>query len=176
VSCPNLDRDGTDIGADPDAIRVAVAAVRRVTGKPVIVKLPVLASAIADCARAAQGAGADAVCVANSIPALPLEPFTRAPAIGNVIGGLSGPSIRPIVLRLVWLAARAVDIPVIACGGIETADDALDYFSVGATAVQVGTASFARPFAMVEIARELHARCVADGVGGIRDLVELWRP
>jgi len=175
VSCPNLDRDGTDIGSDPDAIESAVAAVRLETDKPIIVKLPVLASSIAECAQAAQAAGADAVCVANSIPALPLEAYTRAPAIGNVIGGLSGPSIRPIVLRLVWLAARSVDIPVIACGGIETADDALDYFSVGASAVQVGTASFARPFAMVEIVRTLQQRCADDRVTGIRDLIDLWR-
>ncbi|MDJ0323979.1 dihydroorotate dehydrogenase [Cryobacterium sp. PH31-AA6] len=175
VSCPNLDRLGTDIGADPDAILTVVRAARRVTDKPLIVKLPVLASSIAECALAAQEAGADAVCVANSIPALPLQPYTRSPALGNIIGGLSGPSIRPIVLRLVWLAARAVEIPVIACGGIETADDALDYFSVGARAVQVGTANFGRPFAMVEIVRALQQRCADNEAVGIRDLIDLWR-
>jgi dihydroorotate dehydrogenase (NAD+) catalytic subunit len=175
VSCPNLDRHGADIGSDPDAIREVVRSVRRVTDKPLIVKLPVLVSSIADCAVAAQKAGADAVCVANSIPALPLEPYTRSPALGNTIGGLSGPSIRPIVLRLVWLAARALEIPVIACGGIETVDDALDYFSVGASAVQVGTANFGRPFAMVEIVRALQDRCQADGAANISDLIELWR-
>ncbi|TFC00838.1 dihydroorotate dehydrogenase [Cryobacterium mannosilyticum] len=175
VSCPNLDRLGTDIGSDPDAISAVVRAARESTDKPLIVKLPVLASSIAECALAAQEAGADALCVANSIPALPLQPYTRSPALGNVIGGLSGPSIRPIVLRLVWLASRAVQIPVIACGGIETADDALDYFSVGARAVQVGTANFGRPFAMVEIVRALQERCADDEVAGIRDLIDLWR-
>ncbi|TFC97836.1 MULTISPECIES: dihydroorotate dehydrogenase [Cryobacterium] len=175
VSCPNLDRDGTDIGSDPDAIGKVVRAVRQETDKPVIVKLPVLVSSITDCARAAEDAGADAVCVANSIPALPLAPDTRSPLLGNVIGGLSGPNIRPIVLRLVWLASRAVQIPVIACGGIETADDALDYFSVGARAVQVGTASFGRPFAMVEIARALQERCLAAEVAVLAELIELWR-
>ncbi|TFC51313.1 dihydroorotate dehydrogenase [Cryobacterium sp. TMT1-21] len=175
VSCPNLDRHGADIGSDPDAIREVVRTTRLETDKPLIVKLPVLVSSIADCALAAEEAGADAVCVANSIPALPLERYTRAPALGNVIGGLSGPGIRPIVLRLVWLASRAVQIPVIACGGIETVDDALDYFSVGATAIQVGTASFGRPFAMVEIVRALQDRCLTDGAGDINALIELWR-
>ncbi|WP_207795499.1 dihydroorotate dehydrogenase [Cryobacterium zongtaii] len=173
VSCPNLDRDGTDIGSDPAAIREVVAAVRLVTAKPIIVKLPVLVASIADCARAAEEAGADAVCVANSIPAMPLDALTRRPILGNVIGGLSGPSIKPIVLRLVWLASRAVRIPVIACGGVQTVDDALDYFSVGASAVQVGTASFARPFAAVEVARGLRQRCQDAGVGSIRELLEL---
>ncbi|WEO78614.1 dihydroorotate dehydrogenase [Cryobacterium sp. SO2] len=172
VSCPNLDRDGTDIGSDPAAIRAVVAAVRRVTDKPIIVKLPVLVASIADCARAAEEAGADAVCVANSIPAMPLDPITRRPILGNVIGGLSGPSIKPIVLRLVWLASRAVQIPVIACGGVESVDDALDYFSVGASAVQVGTAGFARPFAAVQIARGLRQRCLDAGAGSIRELLE----
>ncbi|WP_198415679.1 MULTISPECIES: dihydroorotate dehydrogenase [unclassified Cryobacterium] len=172
VSCPNLDRDGTDIGSDPAAIREVVAAVRLVTVKPIIVKLPVLVASIADCARAAEEAGADAVCVANSIPAMPLDALTRRPILGNVIGGLSGPSIKPIVLRLVWLASRAVQIPVIACGGVQTVDDALDYFSVGASAVQVGTASFARPFAAVEVARGLRQRCQDAGVGSIRELLE----
>ena len=173
VSCPNLDRDGTDIGSDPAAIRAVVAAVRRVTDKPIIVKLPVLVASIADCARAAEEAGADAVCVANSIPAMPLDAATRRPILGNVIGGLSGPSIKPIVLRLVWLASRAVQIPVIACGGVGSVDDALDYFSVGASAVQVGTASFGRPFAAVEIARGLRHRCLDAGVRSIRELLEL---
>jgi len=171
VSCPNLDRDGTDIGSDPAAIREVVAAVRLVTDKPIIVKLPVLVASIAACARAAEEAGADAVCVANSIPAMPLA--ARRPILGNVIGGLSGPSIKPIVLRLVWLASRAVQIPVIACGGVGSVEDALDYFSVGASAVQVGTASFARPFAAVEVARGLRERCLDAGVGSIRELLEL---
>jgi dihydroorotate dehydrogenase (NAD+) catalytic subunit len=173
VSCPNLDRNGSDIGSDPASIREVVAAVRLVTDRPIIVKLPVLVASIGACARAAEQAGADAVCVANSIPALPLDSATRRPILGNLIGGLSGPSIKPIVLRLVWLASRAVQIPVIACGGVETVDDALDYFSVGASAVQVGTASFSRPFAAVEIARGVRQRCLDAGVGSIRELLEL---
>lgn len=171
VSCPNLDRNGVDIGADPYAIVQVVESVRAVTDKPLIVKLPPMVSSIVDCARAAESAGADALCVANSLPALPLDPLTLRPALGNVIGGLTGPNVRPLILRLVWLTSTSVQIPVIACGGIETANDALEYFSVGARAVQVGTASFARPFAMVDIARDLVARCRAAGVTTVAELV-----
>lgn len=171
VSCPNLDRNGVEIGADPDAIVQVVESVRQVTDKPVIVKLPPMASSIVECALAAEAAGADALCVANSVPALPLDPVTLRPALGNVIGGLTGPAIRPIILRLVWLTSTAVKIPVIACGGIETANDALEYFAVGARAVQVGTANFSRPFAMVDIARDLSARCAAAGTTTVAQLV-----
>ncbi|WP_343448331.1 dihydroorotate dehydrogenase [Micromonospora oryzae] len=164
VSCPNLDTDGRDIGSDPAALFETVARVRAVTDKPVIAKLPVMVASIAECARAAQEAGADAVCVANSVPSLPLEPGSVRPALGNRVGGLTGPHIRPIVLRLVWLAAKAVDVPVIACGGIATADHALEYLSVGASAVQVGTANFSRPTAMVDVVRGLRSRCHAAGV------------
>ncbi|WP_223690518.1 dihydroorotate dehydrogenase [Leifsonia poae] len=155
VSCPNLDSEGTDIGSDPSAIESAVGAARAATTKPLIVKLPAMMSSVADCARAAEAAGADAICVSNSIPVLAIDPRTRRPAIGNTIGGLTGPNIRPIVSRLVWLSARSVAIPVVACGGIQTAEDALDYLSLGAAAVQIGTANFARPWVMVEIARRL---------------------
>jgi dihydroorotate dehydrogenase (NAD+) catalytic subunit len=171
VSCPNLDSDGTDIGADPNAVLEVVQQVRRVTDKPLIVKLPAMVASIAECAIAAERGGADAVSVSNSIPSLPIDRTSRRPALGNVIGGLSGPAIRPIVTRLVWLSSRAVAIPVIACGGIETADDVLDYFSVGARAVQVGTANFARPHAMVQIVRELHRRCAEAGVSTLTELL-----
>lgn len=172
VSCPNLDRNGVDIGADPEAIVQVVESVRAVTDKPLIVKLPPMVSSIVDCARAAESAGADALCVSNSVPALPLDPVTLRPALGNVVGGLTGPNIRPIILRLVWLTSTSVGIPVIACGGIETANDALEYFSVGARAVQVGTASFSRPFAMVDIVRDLTRRCQAAGATTVAQLLD----
>lgn len=175
VSCPNLDRDGMDIGADPDAIVEVVRQVRQETDLPLIVKLSPMVPSISVCAQAAESAGASAVCVSNSLPSLPIDPLTHQPALGNIIGGLSGPSVRPIVLRLVWQSAKAVQIPVIACGGIDTVDDALEYFSVGASAVQVGTANFGRPFAMVQIARELSALSKNLGASSMRDLVRLWR-
>lgn len=171
VSCPNLENDGHDIGADPAAIQSAVTGARRETDRPIIVKLPAMVSSIADVAKAAELAGADAVCVSNSVPVLVMERPGRRPALGNGVGGLTGPSIRPLVSRLVWQAAKAVSIPVIACGGITSADDVLDYLSLGAAAVQIGTATFQRPHVMVDIVRELGRRC-AEGGATLRQLWE----
>lgn len=171
VSCPNLDADGRDIGSDPSAIMTVVAQTRRETDRPLIVKLPPMVASIAECAGAAEAAGADAVCVSNSLPVLALDERTRRPILGNVVGGLTGPSIKPIVQRLVWQSARAVRIPVVACGGIMTADDALDYMSLGASAVQVGTATFSRPSSMVDIVDELRSRVIANGARGLDELV-----
>jgi len=171
VSCPNLDNQGVEIGADPEAIGEAVSLARAVASAPLIVKLSPMVSSIGECASAAEAAGADAVCVANSVPALPVDARTLAPALGNTVGGLTGPLIRPIVLRLVWLASQAVEIPVIACGGVESAQDALEYFSVGAAAVQVGTATFAHPRAMSAIAAELIRISAAHGAQTIAQTV-----
>lgn len=171
VSCPNLERDGAPIGADPHVLARVVADVRARTALPLLVKLPPTVPAIAEPARAAEAAGADALTVANSYPSLPAEPGpppylggTPAPgrfrpALGNVIGGLSGAPTRALSLRLVWQAARAVGIPVVGCGGVGSAADVCEYLAMGATAVQVGTATFARPAVMAEIVRELRTLC-----------------
>lgn len=171
VSCPNLDDLGVEIGTDPRAITAAVSGARAVTSRPLIVKLSPMVSSIAECARAAEEAGADAVCVSNSVPALPVDSATLRPLLGNGVAGLSGPSIRAIVVRLVWLTAQAVTIPVIACGGIETCADALEYFSVGALAVQVGTASFARPWTLPRIAADLTELCRRHAAGDIAEAI-----
>ncbi|QUW17828.1 nitronate monooxygenase [Agrococcus sp. Marseille-Q4369] len=176
VSCPNLDAQGADIGADPHNVAQVVQAVRRVTTRPILVKMPSMLSSIADCAIAAEAAGADAVCVANSVPVLPLHERERRFALGNRIGGLSGPSIKPIVSRHVWLSAQAVSIPVVACGGVSNADDALDYLALGAKAVQVGTANFGNPMAMVQIARDLRARVQRAGAETLPALLRMERP
>src|SRR5690606_7990524 len=146
---------GIEIGSDPRAIETATARARATTRAPLIVKLSPMVSSIGDCARAAEAAGADAVCVSNSLPALPLDRHSLRPLLGNAVGGLTGPNIRPGVLRLVWLTASAVEIPVICCGGIESATDVLEYLSVGAVAAQVGTATFANPQALSTIAADL---------------------
>ena len=171
VSCPNLDNHGVEIGSDPIAIEESVSRARKSTRLPLIVKLSPMVASIGDCARAAEAAGADAVCVSNSLPSMPVDPKTLRPALGNSVGGLTGPSIRPIVLRLVWLTATAVSIPVIACGGIGTATDALEYFSVGATAVQVGTASFADPSALSTVATDLAQLVAAHGAQNLAQAV-----
>ncbi|QAY58565.1 dihydroorotate dehydrogenase [Microbacterium protaetiae] len=171
VSCPNLDKHGVEIGADPVAIEEAVALACVATDRPLIVKLSPLVSSIGDCARAAQNGGAAAVCVSNSVPVLPVDPRSMNPALGNMIGGLSGPRIRPIILRLVWLVSQAIQIPVIGCGGIESASDALEYISVGASAVQVGTAGFSHPRALARIAADLVRLADEHGTTSLREVV-----
>jgi dihydroorotate dehydrogenase (NAD+) catalytic subunit len=156
VSCPNLEDGGIEIGADPTAVRRVVEGIRRrVPDRQVWVKLTPMAASVTDIARAAQDAGAHAVTIANTFPGIAVDRPGGSLVLGNGVGGVSGPAIRPLTLRLVWQAASAITIPVIGCGGIASAQDARDYLNVGARAIQVGTATFARPQTMAEIARKL---------------------
>lgn len=159
LSCPNLGHGGLEIGSTPAMIeQVTRGVLARAEGRPVIVKLTPNVASVPDLARAAESAGADAVTVANTLIGMVLQRGTRRPVLGTNTGGVSGPIVRPIVLRMVWQTAGAVTIPVVASGGITSVDDVLDYLAVGATAVQVGTASFARPSTMVEIVTTLPER------------------
>lgn len=171
VSCPNLEAGGTEIGADPAAIFQATSLARAETAKALIVKLAPMVSSIAECAKAAEDAGADGVCVANSIPCLVLDPVRLKPSLGNEYGGLTGTSLRPIILRLVRQCAEAVSIPIIGCGGVRTAQDALEYFALGASAVQVGTATFSTPHSAVTINSALIEMCRSAGAESLVDLV-----
>jgi len=156
ISCPNVKMGGMQFGSDPALVEEVVGAARKAAGpKPLWVKLSPLVTDIALIGLAAEAAGADALTVANTYPAMAIDVSTGAPVLGNTIGGLSGPAIKPITLRLVWEVQKAVKIPVIALGGVETAEDVLEYMMVGASAVQVGTASFADPKASEKIVREL---------------------
>jgi dihydroorotate dehydrogenase (NAD+) catalytic subunit len=156
ISCPNVKKGGMQFGSDPALVEEVVGAARKAAGpKPLWVKLSPLVTDIALIGLAAQAAGADALTVANTYPAMAIDVSTGAPVLGNTTGGLSGPAIKPITLRLVWEVQKAVKIPVIALGGVETAEDVLEYMMVGASAVQVGTASFADPKASEKIVREL---------------------
>ena len=171
VSCPNLEAGGLEIGTDPALIAQVVRGVVERTTAPVFVKLTPSVTSIAECAQAAEQAGASAVTVANTFPAMTVDVQRRRPTLGNGAGGLSGPAIKPMALRLVWQAAQAVDIPVIGCGGITSARDAAEFLLAGASAVQVGTATFTRPFATVQIARDL-AGVVSDlGSTRARELI-----
>jgi len=146
ISCPNVKKGGVQFGNDPAQVSEVVAAARKAaTRRPLWVKLSPLVADIGLIARAAESAGADALTVANTYPAMSVDTRTLKSRLGNLTGGLSGPAIRPITLRLVWEAKKAVKIPVIGLGGIETVEDVLEYLSVGASAVQVGTANFADP-------------------------------
>jgi dihydroorotate dehydrogenase (NAD+) catalytic subunit len=156
ISCPNVKKGGLQFGSDPALVEEVVGAARRAAGKkPLWVKLSPLVADIGAIGRAAETAGADALTVANTYPAMAVDVRTGEPVLGNTTGGLSGPAIKPITMRLVWEVHKAVTIPVVALGGIETADDVLQYLMVGASAVQVGTASFADPKASERIVREL---------------------
>ncbi len=151
ISCPNVKAGGVAFGTDPKIAAAVTRAVRNRTGKPVMVKLSPNVTDIAEIARHVEGAGADSISLINTLTGMAVDIETRRPVLANVTGGLSGPAIRPVALRMVWQAARAVGIPVVGIGGIMTAEDALAFLIVGATAVQVGTASFVNPRATMEI-------------------------
>ncbi len=146
ISCPNVKRGGMQFGGDPSLVAEVVGAARKAAAKrPLWVKLSPMVADIGLIAKAAEGAGADALTVANTYPSMAIDPWSGKSRLGNQTGGLSGPSIKPITLRLVWETAKAVKSPIIGVGGIETVEDVLEYLAVGATAVQVGTASFTDP-------------------------------
>ena len=146
VSCPNVKQGGRQFGSDPGLVAEVVEAARKAAAKrPLWVKLSPLVTDIGLIARAAEGAGADALTVANTYPAMSVDVRTLKSRLGNQTGGLSGPAIKPITLRLVWEARKAVKIPILGLGGIETVEDVLEYLAIGASAVQVGTASFTDP-------------------------------
>jgi dihydroorotate dehydrogenase (NAD+) catalytic subunit len=171
VSCPNTRQGGIYFSSDPALLGDVVAAVKKVARRPVIVKLSPNVSAIEPLARAAESAGADALSLVNTFVALAIDPRTRRPRLGAGMGGLSGPAIKPIAVRLVYQAARAVRIPVIGLGGIANGTDAAEFLIAGASAVQVGTATFCDPRAPVRIARELGRFLRKEKIGSVGELV-----
>ena len=171
ISCPNLDVGGIEFGRDPAAAARVTEAVVQSTTLPVIVKLTPGVTDIAEIARACEAAGADALCVANSFVGMAIDVHSRRPRTARPVAGLTGPAIKPLALRLVWETARAVDIPVIGCGGIVDGRDAVEFILAGASAIQVGTASFRDPYAAVRVVEELTEYCEAAGVTEISELV-----
>jgi dihydroorotate dehydrogenase (NAD+) catalytic subunit len=156
ISCPNVKRGGMQFGNDPAQVGEVVGAARKAAvRRPLWVKLSPMVADIGLIARTAEEAGADALTVANTYAAMAVDPWTGKSCLGNQTGGLSGPSIKPITLRLVWETRKAVKSPIIGVGGIETVEDVLQYLAVGATAVQVGTASFTDPTVSRRLVREL---------------------
>lgn len=173
LSCPNLEAGGRAFALDPDAARAVVAACRSRTGLPLWCKLSPNAGRPVEVAQAAAGAGADALIVANTQLALVLD-AAHAPALANRTGGLSGPPMKPVNLRLVDAIVRAVDLPVVGCGGVARLADVLDYLAVGASAVAVGTATLSRPSTMVQLIDALAAHCAERGCTA-RDLTVATR-
>ncbi len=170
VSCPNTSEGGLQFGTDPRLLDEVVTKAKRAAMRPLIVKLSPNVTSIAQMAHIAQEAGADAISLVNTFMALAIDADTRRPRIANVTAGLSGPAIKPIALRMVYDAAHAVNIPVIGIGGISTAADVAEFMLAGATAVQIGTASYWDPCATEKIVDELHRWCQDRGITRLADL------
>ena len=172
ISCPNIKEGGIQFGCSLVGTSAVVAAVRKATHLPVIPKLTPNVTDVASFARAAEDAGADAVSLVNTFLAMAIDVETRRPTITNVLGGLSGPAIRPIAVRMVWECAREVKIPIIGMGGITDARDAVEFILAGATAVQIGTANFVDPFVWTKVLAGLedyldrhNVECLAELIG-----------
>ncbi len=171
ISCPNVDAGGLEYGQDPDMAAQVVQEVARHSSLPMIVKLTPSVSDIRPIVEAVADAGAHAITVANTVPAMAIDIDRRRPFIPNAFGGLSGPAIKPITLRLVWQAASVSTIPIIASGGVVSGTDAVEFLMAGASAVQVGTATFRDPEAPWRILRELTNWCEDNNVDQIGELV-----
>jgi dihydroorotate dehydrogenase (NAD+) catalytic subunit len=177
ISCPNVKRGGMQFGGDPVLVSEVVSAARKAAAKrPLWVKLSPLIADISLTARAAAEAGADALTVANTYPAMAVDFRSGKSRLGNLTGGLSGPAIKPITLRLVWEVRKSVEIPIIGLGGIEKVEDVLEYLSVGATAVQVGTASFANPQATEDLVGELERALARVKLLSISEIAKNFAP
>ena len=175
ISCPNIKEGGIAFGTDPKQAAAVVAAVRAVTRLPLITKLSPNVSRVADFARAVVDAGSDMVSLINTMPAMAIDIETRRPKLANVTGGLSGPAIKPLAVRMVYETAKAVRVPVIGMGGISTPEDAIEFLLAGATAVGVGTAIFTDPVVLVRIVDGIDAylerhghRSVTEIIGAVR--------
>jgi dihydroorotate dehydrogenase (NAD+) catalytic subunit len=175
VSCPNVRAGGLEFGRDPRVLARLVSGLRRRTRRPLWVKLSPNVTDIAPLARAAEEAGADALTVANTLLGMRFDLRRRRPVLANGFGGLSGPAVKPVALALVYRAAGAVTIPIVGCGGIETGDDAVEFFLAGATAVEVGTATFRDPVAAERIARGVAAYVRSQGWSSLRPLIGAGR-
>jgi len=171
VSCPNTKHGGIFFSSDPSLLSEVIRAVRPITRRPLIVKLSPNVARIEPLAKAAEEAGADALSLVNTFVSLAIDPRTRKPRLGAGFGGLSGPAIKPIAVRMVYEAARAVKIPVIGLGGISQGLDAAEFLIAGASAVEVGTANFWDPTAPLRIARELEQFLEQEGIEHVSNLV-----
>lgn len=173
ISCPNVKKGGIQFGSDPRAAAEVTRAVKSVTGMPVIVKLSPNVTDITAVAEAVAGAGADALSLINTLLGMVIDVEKRRPLLGNVTGGLSGPAVRPVAVRMVWQVYRAVKLPIMGMGGIMDARDALEFILAGATAVAVGTANFVNPRATVEVIEGIETYMRQNGYDDVNQLVGL---
>ena len=171
ISCPNIKEGGIAFGQDPKSVEQITAAVKKHAKQPIIMKLSPNVTDITEMARAAEAGGADALSLINTITGMKIDIYKRQFAVANKTGGLSGPAIKPIAVRMVYQVANAVKLPIIGMGGIVTAEDALEFILAGATAVSVGTANFANPCATIEVVEGIEAYMKKYGVKDINDLI-----
>ena len=175
ISCPNVKAGGAEFGADPDSAAEVTSTVRNATSLPMLVKLTPNTANIAGVAMAVAEAGADALTLINTLKGMAIDINKRRPMLGNITGGLSGPAIKPVALYAVYEVAGAVDIPIIGCGGITTASDALEFIMAGASAIQVGTASFPNPRAPLDILEGIEQFLGKEGIEDINELIGIAR-
>ncbi len=171
ASCPHVKSGGIEFGQDPQILGALVRAARRATTLPLLVKLSPNVTHIGEMARVCEGEGANGVSLINAVQALEVNPETRRPVLANGLGGLSGPAIRPIALRMVWQASQAVTIPICGIGGIESAEDAVKFLLCGATAVQVGTSNYLQPAVAGDVADGIASFAERQGLARVSDLV-----
>ena len=171
ISCPNVKEGGIVFGTDPKAAAAVTRAVKSHTGKPVIVKLSPNVTDIVCMAKAVEDAGADAISLINTLLGMQIDIRTWTPVLGNITGGLSGPCVKPVAVRMVWQVAQAVHVPIIGMGGIMSAEDAVEFFLAGASAVAIGTANFTDPSCITKISDELAAYLAAHRLENIHDLI-----
>jgi dihydroorotate dehydrogenase (NAD+) catalytic subunit len=171
ISCPNVKSGGIAFGAYPESAAEVVKAIRKQTNRPLMVKLSPNVTDITEIAKAAEGEGSDSISLINTITGMAINIETRRPKLANITGGLSGPAIKPVALRMVWQVVQTVQVPVIGIGGIMTAKDALEFLIAGATAVQVGTANFINPHATIDIIDGIEAFLMQRNITDIADVI-----
>lgn len=171
ISCPNVDAGGMTFGCRAESAERVVARCRAATSRPLIVKLTPNVTDVTEIARAAESAGADALSLINTLLGMAVDARTRRPKLARVVGGLSGPAVKPIALRMVWQCYKAVQVPLLGMGGIATGEDAVEFMLAGATAVAVGTANFTNPCAAADVAEGIARYCAEQGVRDVHELI-----
>ena len=171
ISCPNVDAGGMTIGCQTDSVEAVVSRCRAATKRPLIVKLTPNVTDITEIAKAAEAAGADGISLINTLLGMAVDARTRRPKLARVVGGYSGPAVKPVALRMVWQVAQAVSVPVLGMGGISTGEDAVEFMLAGATAVAVGTANFVNPTATVDVINGIIDYCESQGVKDVNELI-----
>ncbi len=176
ISCPNVKQGGAAFGTSCTSAEAVTAAVRKATSKPLVVKLSPNVTSIVEIAKAVESAGADALSMINTLLGMRIDVRTRRPVLHNNVGGLSGPAILPIAVRMIWQTANAVSIPIIGMGGVSTGEDALELMMAGASAVQVGAAIFTDPYAPIKIVDEMNAFLDENKIASVKEIVGTVKP